>query len=67
MQAYLRLGMTFYNLGVHIAFFSLLAARLAGEQGRVIAFEADPELAALLREHVEHNRFGCVTVVEKAV
>jgi FkbM family methyltransferase len=33
----------------------------------VIAFEADPEIAARLREHVERNRFRCVTVVEKAV
>ena len=67
MLAHLRPGMTFYDLGANIGFFSLLAARLVGEQGRVIAFEADPEIAARLREHVERNRFGCVTVVEKAV
>ena len=67
MLAYLRPGMTFYDLGANIGFFSLLAARLVGEQGRVIAFEADPEIAARLREHVERNRFRCVTVVEKAV
>jgi FkbM family methyltransferase len=64
---YLRPGMTFYDLGANIGFFSLLAARLVGEQGRVIAFEADPEIAARLREHIDRNRFRCVTVVEKAV
>jgi FkbM family methyltransferase len=67
MLAYLRPGMTFYDLGANIGFFSLLAARLVGEQGRVIAFEADPEIAARLREHIERSQFRWVTVVEKAV
>ena len=67
LQRYLRPGMTFYDLGANIGFFSLLAARLVGEQGQVIAFEADPEIAARLREHVNRNKFRCVTVVEKAV
>lgn len=67
LQRYLRPEMTFYDLGANIGFFSLLAARLVGEQGRVIAFEADPEIAARLREHVDRNGFRCVTVVEKAV
>ncbi len=67
MQRYLRPGMTFYDLGANNGFFSLLAARLVGEQGRVIAFEADPEIAARLREHVDRNGFRSVTVAEKAV
>jgi len=67
LARYLRPGMTFYDLGANIGFFSLLAARLVGEQGRVIAFEADPEIAARLREHVDRNKFRCVTVAEKAV
>jgi FkbM family methyltransferase len=67
LRQHLRFGMTFYDLGANIGFFSLLAARLVGEQGRVIAFEADPEIAARLREHVDRNRFRCVTVAEKAV
>ena len=64
---YLRPGMTFYDLGANIGFFSLLGARLVGEQGRVVAFEADPEVAARLREHVERNKFQSVTIAEKAV
>lgn len=67
LQHHLHPGMTFYDLGANIGFFSLLAARLVGEQGRVIAFEADPEIAARLREHVDRNTFRWVTVVEKAV
>ena len=65
---YLRPGMTFYDIGANIGFFSLLAARLVGKEGRVIAFEADPQAAERLRENVAQNDFSSsVTVEEKAV
>jgi FkbM family methyltransferase len=67
LQQHLRAGMTFYDVGANIGFFSLLAARLVGKEGRVVAFEADPEISARLREHVERNAFGRITVEEKAV
>jgi FkbM family methyltransferase len=67
LQQHLRAGMTFYDIGANIGFFSLLAARLVGKEGRVVAFEADPEIAARLREHVARNEFGWITVEEKAV
>jgi len=67
LQQHLRAGMTFYDVGANIGFFSLLAARLVGKEGRVVAFEADPEIAARLREHVARNEFGWITVEEKAV
>jgi len=46
---------------------SLLAARLVGSLGRVVAFEADPEVAGRLREHVERNEFGWIAVEQQAV
>jgi len=64
---HLRPGMTFYDLGANIGSFSLLAARLVGPGGRVFAFEADPEIAARLRENIAHNKFTHVSVEEKAV
>jgi FkbM family methyltransferase len=67
LQDYLRPAMTFYDIGANIGFFSLLAARLVGPTGRVTSFEADPEVAARLREHIARNNFSQVTVVEKAV
>ena len=67
LQQHLRAGMIFYDVGANIGFFSLLAARLVGKEGRVVAFEADPEIAARLREHVARNEFGWITVEEKAV
>lgn len=41
-----------YDVGAHIGFYALPAARLGAE---VIAFEPDPESAARLRAHVDRN------------
>jgi FkbM family methyltransferase len=67
LQQYLRPGMTFYDLGANIGFFSLLAARLVGPSGRVVSFEADPEIAVRLAENLSYNNFAHAVVEEKAV
>ena len=67
LQQYLRPGMIFYDIGANIGFFSLLAARIVRQDGWVVAFEADPEIAARLREHVTRNDFRIISVEEKAV
>ncbi len=67
LQKYLRPGMVFYDIGANIGFFSLLAARLVGSQGRIVAFEADPEIASRLREHVTRNQGAMISVEEKAM
>jgi FkbM family methyltransferase len=67
LRVYLRSGMTVYDIGANIGFFSLLAARLVGGIGRVTAFEADPEIAARLRENVSRNQGAPISVEEKAV
>ena len=67
VQKYLRPGMTFYDLGANIGFFSLMAARLVGPAGRVISFEPDPEIAARLRANLAYNKFDHATVEQKAV
>jgi len=67
LQQCLRPGMIFYDIGANIGFFSLLAARIVGKDGRVVAFEADPEIAVRLREHVTRNDFRSISVEEKAV
>lgn len=67
LRQHLRQGMTFYDIGANIGFFTLLAARLVGNTGRIVAFEADPEIALRLREHAARNAFGSISVEEKAV
>jgi FkbM family methyltransferase len=54
-----------YDVGAHIGFYTLPAARLGA---RVIAFEPDPESATRLRAHVDRNGLGNqVRTVEAAV
>jgi FkbM family methyltransferase len=67
LAEHLHLGMTFYDLGANIGFFTLLAAKLVGPSGCVVSFEADPEIAARLRENISRNSFSWVTVEQKAV
>jgi FkbM family methyltransferase len=64
---HLRPGMTFYDLGANIGYFSLVAARLVGPNGHVVSFEADPEIAARLRENLARNNFLHVRVEQKAI
>ncbi|MFI5096523.1 MAG: FkbM family methyltransferase [Candidatus Acidiferrales bacterium] len=64
---HLRPGMTFYDLGANIGYFSLIAARLVGSTGCVVSFEADPEIAARLRENLERNNFFHARIEQKAV
>jgi FkbM family methyltransferase len=61
----LRPGMVMFDVGAHVGFHSLAAAvRGAG----AVAFEAAPESAGVLREHVQLNDFERkITVVEAAV
>jgi FkbM family methyltransferase len=64
---HLRPGDVFYDLGASVGFFTLLAAKLVGPDGAVVAFEPDPRNAAVLRANVERDGLGNVTVVEQGV
>jgi FkbM family methyltransferase len=60
-------GMTFYDIGANMGFFSLIAWRRVGPGGRVRAFEPLPESARTLRHNVALNDARNVEVVEAAV
>jgi FkbM family methyltransferase len=48
-------GGTVYDVGANIGYFTLLAARFAGEGGHVIAFEPVPAIAELVREAAQRS------------
>ncbi len=48
-------GAVVYDIGANIGFFAQLAARFAGEDGRVIAFEPVPAIAELVREAAQRS------------
>jgi FkbM family methyltransferase len=63
----LRTGMTFYDIGANVGFFSVLGAHLVGPSGSVHAFEPLPANARALAHNVELNGFTNVALVEAAV
>ena len=50
-------GMVVYDVGANIGYISLMAARLAGDSGRVFSFEALPANIARLKQNVALNQF----------
>jgi FkbM family methyltransferase len=66
-RAHLRRGMTVIDVGAHVGYYTVLAARAVGWRGRVIAVEPHPVIAELLRANVARNRLARrVQVVEAA-
>lgn len=61
-QQVLKPGSVFIDVGAHVGYFSALAARIVGENGRVYAFEAIPENAKMIRKNAQINRFENVRV-----
>lgn len=53
MLRHLKAGATFIDVGAHYGFYSLLAACLTGEKGRVLALEAGPRNFELLKANLE--------------
>ena len=62
-----REGSVVFDVGAHAGFYSLLASRLVGSTGKVIAFEPLPRNLHFLREHLRINRVENVQVIEKAL
>lgn len=55
------------DIGANIGYYTLLFARLVGDEGKVYAFEPDPASFALLKKNVEKNGYKNVVLVKKAV
>ena len=49
---HLRAGAVFIDVGAHIGFYALKAARIVGRSGRVLAIEANPNTVRLLEANV---------------
>lgn len=60
-------GMTFYDVGAHIGYYTLLASKQVGANGRVYAFEPDPWNSTLLKENVRLNGLSNVTVMQTVI
>ena len=54
LLGYLKPGMTFFDVGSHIGFFSLLASAIVGPRGRVVAFEPTPSSFEIVSGNLAH-------------
>lgn len=64
----LKPGDTFLDLGAHVGYYTLLAARKVGKTGRVVAAEPLPRNRAYIQRHLRLNKLSeRVEVVSAAV
>lgn len=66
-RSHLRLGEQVLDIGAAVGYYTLLAARLVGPTGRVVAFEPDPINLQFLRAHVQQNALSQVRVLPLAL
>ena len=66
-KSLIREGMVVVDIGAYAGYYTLVAADLVGEEGKVYAFEPNPENYALLLKNLEVNRCQNVIPVQKAV
>jgi FkbM family methyltransferase len=57
MRDNLRPGMTVVDAGANVGYFTLIACDSVGREGRVFAFEPDPETFEMLFRNVEMNGY----------
>jgi len=63
----LKPGDTFVDVGAHIGYYTVMASKIVGEQGKVIAFEPDEESLNMLQANLALNQCTNVKVVPKAL
>ncbi len=67
LRTLLRPGMTVFEVGTNVGFFTLIMAAAVGPGGKIFSFEADAELAQLARDNIEINGLHrTARVVERA-
>ena len=60
-------GDTVVDLGANIGYFTLLAAKLVGPNGKVYSFEPEPKNYSYLKKNIELNNYSQATAINKAV
>jgi len=63
----IKKGNTVLDVGANIGYFTLLSARLVGENGKVFSFEPEPKNFTYLKKNIEINNYHWVSTFQKAV
>ncbi|MYU13744.1 FkbM family methyltransferase [Streptomyces sp. SID8361] len=67
LQRRLKPGDVFVDVGANIGYYSVLASRLVGGSGKVVAVEASPTFLGLLQRHARRNGCANIRTVNAAV
>lgn len=67
LSSFLHPGDTFIDVGANIGWYILIASRIVGTKGRVIAFEPAPSSFELLRHNANLNHCGNTILEPKAL
>ena len=67
LSAEIRPGMTIVDVGANIGYYTLLFSKLTGDQGRVYAFEPEPQNFSLLQQNLARNQRTNVVALNRAV
>ena len=63
----LKPGMVFVDIGANLGYYTLIASKLVGEQGKVYAIEPDDKNFQLLSKNVSLNNLKNVQLIKKAL
>jgi len=63
LREHLKPGDTFLDAGANVGFYSMVASRIVGDAGKVLAVEADPFNASRVTTNVEVNKMKNVRVI----
>lgn len=63
----IKRGDVVLDIGANIGYYTLIFAKLVGEEGKIFAFEPDPDNFALLNKNIKENKFENVVLINKAV
>jgi FkbM family methyltransferase len=58
IRKHLRPGMTFIDVGANMGYFTLQAARIVGDSGRVVSIEPAPQNFLLLQKSIELSGYS---------
>lgn len=67
VRGFVKKGMIVLDIGSNIGFYTLQFSKLVGKNGKVFAFEPDPDNYSLLAKNIEKNNLNNVIAIKKAV
>ncbi|MCX6815889.1 MAG: FkbM family methyltransferase [Candidatus Aenigmarchaeota archaeon] len=63
----LKSGMTFFDIGAHVGYFTLLGAKYVGKKGKIYAFEPDTKNYDILKKNIKISGYNNVSLNQVAV